>query len=75
MKPFITLLRQFTIGCAIPYTDTEEEICKYELNEDFPTETAIEFGRLYLDNGEWKFEAIGIGHKNGLQGIVDKYRQ
>jgi tellurium resistance protein TerD len=56
-------------------TDTEEEICKYELSEDFPTETAIEFGRLYLHNGEWKFEATGIGHKNGLQGIVDKYRK
>ena len=50
-----------------------EELCKYELCEDFSIETAIEFGRLYLHNGEWKFEATGIGHKNGLQGIVDKY--
>ena len=54
-------------------TDTGEEICKYELSEDFSIETAIEFGRLYLHNGEWKFEATGTGHKNGLQGIVDKY--
>lgn len=54
-------------------TDTQEELCKYELCEDFSIETAIEFGRLYLHKGEWKFEATGIGHKNGLQGIVDKY--
>jgi len=54
-------------------TDTGEEICKYELSEDFSIETAIEFGRLYLHNGEWKFEATGIGHKSGLQSIVDKY--
>jgi len=54
-------------------TDTEEEICKYELSEDFSIETAIEFGRLYLHNGDWKFEATGIGHKDGLQGIVNKY--
>lgn len=52
---------------------TGEEICKYELCEDFSIETAIEFGRLYLHNGIWKFEATGIGHHNGLQGIVDKY--
>ena len=50
-----------------------EGLCKYELCEDFSIETAIEFGRLYLHNGEWKFEATGIGHKGGLQGIVDKY--
>jgi tellurium resistance protein TerD len=54
-------------------TDTGEELCKYELSEDFSIETAIEFGRLYLHNGEWKFEATGIGHKDGLQGIVNKY--
>ena len=54
-------------------SDSGEEICKYELSEDFSIETAIEFGRLYLHNGEWKFEATGIGHKDGLQGIVNKY--
>jgi len=54
-------------------TDTGEEICKYELSEDFSIETAIEFGRLYLHNAEWKFEATGTGHKDGLQGIVNKY--
>lgn len=54
-------------------TDTGEELCKYELCEDFSIETGIEFGRLYLHKGEWKFEATGIGHKEGLQGIVNKY--
>ena len=54
-------------------TNSGEELCKYELCEDFSIETAIEFGRLYLHNGEWKFEATGIGHKDGLQGIVNKY--
>jgi tellurium resistance protein TerD len=54
-------------------SDSGEEICKYELSEDFSIETAIEFGRLYLHSGDWKFEATGIGHKDGLQGIVNKY--
>lgn len=39
--------------------DTKEEILKYELEEDFSIETAVEFGRLYKRNGEWKFEAVG----------------
>lgn len=54
--------------------DTNEELCKFELCEDFSIETAVEFGRLYLRNGEWKFEATGTGHKGGLQSIIDKYR-
>ena len=52
---------------------TNEEIAKYELDEDFSIETAVEFGRLYKRNGEWKFEAMGIGYKGGLQYFVNKY--
>lgn len=50
-----------------------EEIAKYELDEDFSIETAVEFGRLYKKNGEWKFEAMGIGYKGGLEYFVSKY--
>ena len=53
--------------------ENDEEIAKYDLDEDFSIETAIEFGRLYRRNGEWKFEAMGIGYKGGLQFFVDKY--
>lgn len=52
---------------------TNEEIAKYDLDEDFSIETAVEFGRLYRRNGEWKFEAIGNGFKGGLQFLVNKY--
>ena len=55
-------------------TDTQEEIMKYELEEDFSIETAVEFGRLYRRNGQWKFEAIGVGMKGGLQDYVNKYQ-
>lgn len=40
---------------------TNEEIARYDLDEDFSIETAVEFGRLYRRGGEWKFEAMGIG--------------
>ena len=53
--------------------DTKEEILKYELEEDFSIETAVEFGRLYKRNGEWKFEAMGIGYKGGFEYFVKKY--
>ena len=51
----------------------DEEICKYELDEDFSIETAVEFGRLYKRNGAWKFEAVGRGFQGGLQYFVNKY--
>ena len=53
--------------------DTKEEILKYEFEEDFSIETAVEFGRLYKRNGEWKFEAVGVGQKGGLQDYLNKY--
>jgi tellurium resistance protein TerD len=52
---------------------TNSDIIKYELEEDFSIETAVEFGRLYKRNGEWKFEAVGMGMKGGLQDFLNKY--
>jgi tellurium resistance protein TerD len=52
---------------------TNSEILKYELEEDFSIETAVEFGRIYKRNGEWKFEAVGMGMKGGLQDFLNKY--
>ena len=51
------------------------DIARYDLDEDFSIETAVEFGRLYRRGGEWKFEAMGIGSKGGLQSLVNKYAQ
>ena len=52
---------------------TNTDIARYDLDEDFSVETAVEFGRLYKRNGEWKFEAMGLGTRDGLQGLVNKY--
>jgi tellurium resistance protein TerD len=53
--------------------NTNAEIAKYELNEDFSTETAVEFGKLSRNNGRWDFQALGQGYKGGLQTFVNKY--
>lgn len=52
---------------------TNTELVKYELDEDFSIETAVEFGRIYKRNSEWKFEAVGIGMKGGLQDYLNKF--
>jgi len=52
---------------------SQAEIAKYELDEDFSVETGVEFGRLYKRNGNWKFEASGIGYKADLGFFLEKY--
>lgn len=54
-------------------TATNQVLLKYELEEDFSIETAVEFGRIYKRNNEWKFEAVGAGMKGGLQDYLNKY--
>jgi tellurium resistance protein TerD len=54
-------------------TNSNTEILKYELEEDFSVETAVEFGRIYKKNNEWKFEAVGMGMKGGLEDFLNKY--
>ncbi|MGE8553730.1 TerD family protein [Chryseobacterium jejuense] len=50
-----------------------QEIAKYELDEDFSIETGVEFGRLYKRSGSWKFEASGIGYRADLGFFLEKY--
>jgi tellurium resistance protein TerD len=49
------------------------EIAKYELSDQYSTQDAIEFGRLYRIDNEWQFEAMGRGHSGSLQALVDLY--
>lgn len=53
--------------------NTNSDILKYELEEDFSIETAVEFGRIYKKDGNWKFEAVGVGMKGGLQDYLNRY--
>jgi tellurium resistance protein TerD len=55
------------------YDQGNAELVKYELDEDFSVETAVEFGRIYNKSGQWKFEAIGAGMKGGLEDYLKKY--
>jgi tellurium resistance protein TerD len=49
------------------------EITRYDLSEDFSTETAMTFGELYRHGAEWKFRAVGQGYASGLAGIASDF--
>lgn len=53
---------------------TGEEVARYDLSEDFSVETAVQFGSVYKNNDEWKFNAIGKGFENyGLAEFIHYY--
>lgn len=54
-------------------TDTNEEIVRYDLGEDFSIETAVVVGELYKHNGAWKFNAVGMGYQGGLAALCNRY--
>ena len=49
------------------------EVVRYDLSEDYSTETAMVFGELYRHSGEWKFKAVGQGYAGGLKAMCDQY--
>lgn len=52
---------------------SNKEIIRFDLKEDFSTETAVVVGELYRYNSEWKFNAIGSGFKGGLKTLCVNY--
>lgn len=53
--------------------ETNTEIARYDLGEDFSIETAVIFGEVYRYNGEWKFNAIGRGYQGGLRALCQSF--
>lgn len=49
------------------------ELARYDLTEDYSTETALVFGELYRNGAEWKFRAVGQGYASGLAGIAKDF--
>ncbi|WP_445535413.1 TerD family protein [Acinetobacter sp. G18] len=53
--------------------DTNVEVVRFDLAEDYSTETAMVFGEVYRHNGEWKFKAVGQGYAGGLAAMCQQY--
>ena len=54
-------------------TANDQELLRYDLSEDFSTDTVIIVGSIYRHNNEFKFEAAGQGYQQGLGAIADEY--
>lgn len=52
---------------------TGSEMARFDLGEDYATETALIFGKVYYHDGEWKFGAVGDGYASGLKGIATDF--
>ena len=53
--------------------ENDQEIARFDLSEDYSTETAMIFGEVYSHNGEWKFKAVGQGFAGGLEAMCQQF--
>lgn len=53
--------------------DNDVEIARFDLSEDYSTETAMIFGEVYRHNDEWKFKAVGQGYAGGLESLCGQF--
>jgi tellurium resistance protein TerD len=49
------------------------EIARFDLSEDYSTETAMIFGEIYRNGVDWKFKAVGQGFSGGLEAMCLNY--
>lgn len=52
---------------------TDQELARFDLSEDFSTETSVIFGEVYRNGAEWKFKAVGQGFSGGLAEIAKTF--
>ncbi len=52
---------------------TEQEVVRYDLVEDYSIETALILAEIYRKDGEWRVNAVGAGYQGGLQALLDRY--
>lgn len=53
--------------------ETDEELLRFDLSEDYSTQTALVFAELYKYNGGWSFKAVGSGYTGGLIALCSQY--
>ena len=64
-------------NCFIRVVDARnnQELCRYNLSENYEGMTAMIFGEVYRHDGEWKFNAIGQATQDdGLGELIRKFQ-
>lgn len=59
--------------CRIVNDETDEEMFRYDLRDNFSIETAVVICEFYKHNGVWKFTAVGSGFSGGLLALCNNY--
>ncbi len=54
--------------------ETKQELVRYDLVEDYSTETSMIMAEIYRRDGDWRLNAVGAGYDGGLAALVDRYQ-
>ena len=59
----------------IRFTDMSsgKEIFRYELTDYYREVVSMVVGELYFRNGEWRFNPVGMGTGDDLEGLCNRY--
>lgn len=61
--------------CRLVDTRNNQELCRYNLTENYDGMLAMIFGEVYRHGNEWKFNAMGQGTKDASLGqLVSKFQ-
>ena len=52
---------------------TGKEIVRYQLTDYYKEVVSMVVGELYLRNGEWRFNPVGMGTGDDLEGLCNRY--
>lgn len=59
---------------AVINAETGDELCRYNLKEEFTNQTAVVAGYLVVDDaGEWQFEARSESYEGGLEALINVF--
>jgi tellurium resistance protein TerD len=50
-----------------------QELCKYNLNNEFDDVDSVQIARIYKYDNEWHFEALAGGYSGGLGALLEIY--
>lgn len=53
--------------------ENDKELCRFELKDNFSTETAVVFAEMERTSNGWTFKAIGEGLIADLNGVLGRY--
>lgn len=53
--------------------ETDKEVLRYDMTEDFSIETAVIVAEIYRVSGGWEFSPVGEGYEGGLMTLCRKY--